>query len=223
VTAPDTPTSSGSGVVGRPRWRAVGEAGSFLGHRHTGSGRLDETARRLGHEELEVAKVLVREGHDVRSLREVRGGGPTADLSVCGTRVEVKSWLPLDERDGRVPSARSVFNKLASASRQAGVVVLNGLGRGITPAIARQGMLLYEQRGVTKAREISRVRVLGDGFDLVFDRAPSLLRRPAHGSHAYDGPVHDRSGGRSPAPEGLRLDKNRARERRPSPEPGLGI
>jgi hypothetical protein len=195
----------------------VGEAGSFLGHRHTGPGRLDETARRLGHEELQVAKVLVREGHDVRSLREVRGRGPTADLSVCGTRVEVKSWLPLDERDGRVPSARSVFNKLASASRQAGVVVLNGLGRGITPAVARQGMFLYGQRcpstDASDPREISRVRVLGDGFDLAFARAPSLLRRR----------TSDPSLERRPPSEGLRRPGDRAEVRRPPPAPSLGL
>jgi hypothetical protein len=161
--------------------------------------------------------VLVREGHDVRSLREVRGRGPTADLSVCGTRVEVKSWLPLDERDGRVPSARSVFNKLASASRQAGVVVLNGLGRGITPAVARQGMLLYDERGhspeISSAREISKVRVLGDGFDLAFARAPSLLRRRAH----------DRSAGRSVPSEGPLSAGDRVQERRPPLEQGLGL
>ena len=125
--------------------------------------------------------------------------------------------MPLDERDGRAPSARSVFNKLASASRQAGVVVLNGLGRGITPIVARQGVLLYGERGVSeeisRGREISKVRVLGDGFDLAFSRAPSLLRRRAH----------DRSAGRSQPSDGPPPAGDRVQERRPPPDHGLGL
>jgi hypothetical protein len=131
----------------------------------------------LSHEELAVARVLAAEGHDVRSMREGRGRGPVADLSVCGKQVEVKSWLPSDERDGRAPTPRSVFNKLMSASRQADVVVLNGRGSGLTDGTVRRGIVLYSSREA--ARGVSTVRVLGDGFDLTWSRVPGLAREVA--------------------------------------------
>jgi len=155
-------------------------SGSDLGHEHRyRPGRLDESERRLGHEELVVAALLAREGHEVRSQREVAGAGPVADLLVCGRSVEVKSWLPLEERSGRAPGARSVFNKLVSASRQADAVVLNGRGCGLTVRAAGQGMLLYAQR--RPAGSLAAIRVLGDGFDLSWAAHARLARdRPAN-------------------------------------------
>ena len=67
--------------AGRPRWRLVGGA-ALLGHSHSGRGGLDESARRLGHEELAVATTLADEGHDVVSLRDGFGRGPIVDLAV---------------------------------------------------------------------------------------------------------------------------------------------
>ena len=161
----------------RPGWRRSPSSGLGLGHRHPARGDLDESARRLGHEELVVAHLLADEGHHVRALRERPGRAPTADLWVCGTTVEVKSWLPLDEREQRIPEARSVYNKLVKASRQAEVVVLNGLGSGITEGTARQGMLLYGQKA--PRQRLSTVRVIGDGFDVTWCSGPSLQRGPA--------------------------------------------
>jgi hypothetical protein len=172
----DSRTAVGDDGSDRPRWRLV-ESDALLGHAHAGRGRLDESDRRLGHEELAVAALLRDEGHEVRALRERRGVGPVADLSVCGTKVEVKSWLPLAERNGRIPDSRSVFNKLRSASRQADVVVLNGQGSGITPAAARHGMMLYGERASSRA--VTTVRVLGDDFDLTWMRGRGLEREAA--------------------------------------------
>jgi hypothetical protein len=152
-------------------------------------GTLDETARRLTHEEYAVAEQLSSEGHDVRSLAERRGRGRTADLLVCGSPVEVKSWHSLEERDGIPPGARSVANKLIQAEGQAAVVILNGRGTGLSAKDAEAGMRLYARR--PHRAHIAAVRVLGDTFDLGWACQPSL-RRDRRGPAARDrwpGPV----------------------------------
>ncbi len=166
-------------------WRAIAADAVGCGRDHSRSlGRFDESARRLSHDELAVAQQLVLEGHDVHSLATRRSGGRTADLLVCGAPVEVKSWLGRDDRQGRVPGARSVVNKLLQAEGQAATVVLNGRGSGLSEAAARAGMAVYHggaHRGI-----IAAVRVLGDSFDLAWtrsrviqtQRAPGLGRRP---------------------------------------------
>jgi hypothetical protein len=140
-------------------------------------GVVDERARRLSHEEMAVANLLASEGHDVRSLSDGRGRGRMADLDACGVPVEVKSWLSLEERHGRAPSPRSIFNKLIDAGRQAPTVVLNGYGTGLTAGSARRGMALYSARPATGP--LTSVRVLGDGFDLAWTRNPELEMSPS--------------------------------------------
>jgi hypothetical protein len=153
-------------------WRLRTESGWPCGCTHGPvPGRLDETARRLSHEELAVATVLAREGHAVRSLRESRGGGRKADLEVCGAAVEVKSWLPAGER-GRAPTARSVLNKLIDASGQAGMVVLNAEGSGLPAGAARRGVALFAERRTRADGALRAVRVMGDGFDLTWSFRP---------------------------------------------------
>jgi hypothetical protein len=137
-------------------------------------GTLDETARRLTHEEFDVARQLVGEGHEVRSLAERRGRGRTPDLLVCGSPVEVKSWLSLEERDGIPPGARSVGNKLIQAEGQAAVVIINGRGTGLSAKDAEAGMRIYSRR--PHRAHIAAVRVLGDTFDLGWARQSSLAR-----------------------------------------------
>lgn len=145
-------------VVGLPA------GGTLLscGHAHSGPGTLDETARRLSHPELAVALRLAGEGHRVRSLGEGRTG-PIADLMVCGSPVEVKTLRALDDRtDGRPAGWRTVHNRLASAVRQAAIVVLDAGGSGLSAADAEAGVRYFAGKGaVGKVRE---VRVLGDGF-----------------------------------------------------------
>ena len=119
-----------------------------------------------------MATALAGEGHMVRSLGEARGGGRRPDLEVCGAAVEVKSWLPAGER-GRLPTARSVLNKLIDASGQAGMVVLNAKGSGLRAGAARQGLALYSARRAAGADGgLRAVRVIGDGFDLTWSRRP---------------------------------------------------
>jgi hypothetical protein len=152
----------------RHRWQPVAEPVSACAHRHRGTGSLDETARRLSHEELAAARLLVAEGHVVRSLDEQAGAGPMADLWVCGEPVEVKSFRSLAQGRGRTPSPRSVANKLVQSVRQAPTTVVVGHGSGLTPAVARAGMTEFASRGHWGL--LRSVRILGDGFDLGWSR-----------------------------------------------------
>jgi hypothetical protein len=143
------------------------------------TGTLDESARRLSHEELFVASRLVAEGHAVSSSPEGRGRGRSADLDVCGTPVEIKSWLPLDARGGRSPDPRSVLNKLLDARGQASTVVLNAAGSGLTASAALGGLALYGSRD--DGGQLASVRVVGDGFDMAWTRRSELALTPPQG------------------------------------------
>lgn len=133
---------------------------------------LDESARRLTHSEYAVAVQLAAEGHRVRSLPDRRGAGRVPDLDVCGTGVEVKTWLPPEDRSGRPPTARSVFNKLADARGQGATAVLWAKGSGLQALDAQRGVELFAASG--RFGGITTVRVLGDGFDLAWGRPPDL-------------------------------------------------
>lgn len=137
-------------------------------------GSLDESARRLSHEELRVAERLASEGHAVRSLPEGRQRGRTADLEVCGVPVEVKSWLSLADRQGGAPGWRSVVNTLIAAEGQSRFVVLSAAGSGLTASDAATGIARYAA-GRPKS-PISTVRAIGDGFDLSWGRVPVVER-----------------------------------------------
>jgi hypothetical protein len=154
-------------------WRASPrpEAAFDCGRSHpAGNGLLDERARRLSHEEYSVARLLAGEGHSVSSLPESRQGRRMADLSACGSAVEVKSFLSLDERR-RPPSAQSVHNKLLDATGQGSHLVLVGHGSGLRPETVRQGLARYAA-DPRVASPLRSVRVLGDGFDLGWTCGP---------------------------------------------------
>lgn len=155
------------------RWRLLGTRPPqcpFGSHRVGAS--LDESARRLTHSEYAVAVQLAAEGHRVRSLPDRRGAGRVPDLDVCGTGVEVKTWLPPEDRSGRPPTARSVFNKLADARGQGATTVLWAKGSGLQALDAQRGVELFAASG--RFGGITTVRVLGDGFDLAWGRPPDL-------------------------------------------------
>ena len=127
-----------------------------------------------------MASVLCAEGHQVRALATRRGRGRTADLSVCGAPVEVKSW---DEGRGLPPGPRSVVNKLKQAEGQAPTVVLNGRGSGLSEAAARAGLEAYA--GLARPGRVAGVRVLGDGFELGWTRPRTVRRDPMMGPPAW--------------------------------------
>ncbi|MGH9054290.1 MAG: hypothetical protein ACRDYY_00230 [Acidimicrobiales bacterium] len=222
---------------GRPRrWRQCAEPVPACGRDHApGGGRLDESARRLSHQELAVAAQLVAEGHLVSSKPELVGRGRTADLEVCGLDVEVKSWLPVAQRDGRAPGKKSVVNKLVSAQGQGTTVVLSAWGSGLTAAAAWLGMGEYGTR--SDADLLRRVRVMGDGFDLSWkrdigigrsaapDRAPGIPNR-SRGTPDRGSAAPERA--RAPRPEPVRSRGDRspassARGRTPASDLGLGL
>jgi hypothetical protein len=136
--------------------------------RHVGRpGTLDESARRLSHEELAVARVLVQEGHQVSSQAE-RRGTRTGDLMVCGTEVEVKSFAPVQSR-ARPASPESVANKLLRAKGQGTVAVIWAKGSGLTPVGARAGFALFSDVAARQgAGGLRAARVIGDGYDVSF-------------------------------------------------------
>jgi hypothetical protein len=187
---------------------------------------VDERSRRLSHEELAVATLLAGEGHRVRSLPERRGGGPVPDLEVCGAPVEVKSFLSLADRDGRIPTAGSVCNKLLSARAQAPTAVLYSKGSGLAEDAARAGVAEFAARG--RPGRISGVRVIGDGFDLAWS-APRLRELGASSANParYQHPARRIDPGRSPGQRrGPGSDDagrgNVGPRRNPGPSGGLG-
>lgn len=140
-------------------------------------GSVDESARRLSHEELHVASAFAAEGHTVKSIPERPGRGRSADLEVCGRPVEVKSWLSLADRHGVTPSRRSVLNKLISAEGQSGFVVLVANGSGLSPADAVSGLAQYASERPWST--VTTVRLIGDGFDLSWQRCAGLAVQPS--------------------------------------------
>ena len=156
------------------------------GHPHDGSpGRIDESARRLSHEELAVARAFSEAGHDVQSVAESRRGGRRPDLLACGEPVEVKSFCAAVERQ-RPPSPEGVFNKLADGAGQAPHVVLVGGGSGLSVETVRRGLSLYES-GRRPVPPLTSVRAIGDGYDVAWARGtgrelpPPPRPEPGHG------------------------------------------
>jgi hypothetical protein len=142
-------------------------------HRHAPGhrGRLDESARRLSHEELAVARLLVREGHDVRSV--ATGLEKSADLTVCLRETEIKT--------PQLGATRAtVNNELRRARNQGTDVIIDARHSGLQRLPAQQGVADFAGR-FDRGR-VESVRVLGAGFDLSY-RAPDLdrLRRGREG------------------------------------------
>jgi hypothetical protein len=137
-------------------------------HRHPPDrrGALDESRRRLSHEELAAADVLVAEGHDVRSL--AAGAGPTADLSVCQRETEIKSLRP-------GATAATVTNALRRARRQGTDVLIDARSSGLSVVAAQRGVDSFAAR-FDRGR-VERIRVVGDTFDRSYGQRH--LDRPA--------------------------------------------
>lgn len=166
------------GQAARRRPGGVEPGGADVWHcRHIVSpGSVDETARRVSHEELAVASLLAAEGHHVLTVPE-RRGARTPDLVVCGTSVEVKSFQSLAERPTGAPRAKQVANKLLDARGQGAVAFIWAGRSGLTADAARQGYMEFcdvaAREGLGRLR---MVRVVGDGFDLALPALQDVLR-----------------------------------------------
>ncbi|HLI23908.1 MAG TPA: hypothetical protein VKU91_03065 [Acidimicrobiales bacterium] len=137
-------------------------------------GWVDESARRLSHQEVAVARLLAAEGHRVRSLAEWPWLGPTSDLEACRLSVEVKSFLSVgDHPSRRPPTPESLCNKLIKASSQGEVAIIWGVGSGLSRRVAEDGVALFASQ--PGRRRLGQVRVVGNGFDLAW-RGPQLSR-----------------------------------------------
>lgn len=135
------------------------------------NGSFDESARRLSHQELAAAKLLVSEGHHVSSVAEGHGraakGTRSPDLLACGVSVEVKAFSLLHERGGRSPRAERVANKLLDAAGQGSLGLIWGLGSGLSKAVASEGYKLFCEVALGKGLgKIRGVRIVGDDFDI---------------------------------------------------------
>ena len=157
--------------------RATVDAGAgspWLCQHQAGAGTFEESARRASHEELAVARVLVAEGHHVRTVPE-RAGARSPDLVACGTSVEVKAFMGLEERGGRPPGPRAVANKVLDARGQGAVGVLWAGTSGLSQATARAGYALFCDRALGEGLgRLRAVRVIGSGFDICLNPAVGL-------------------------------------------------
>lgn len=213
-----TAGDDGSGAGPESGWeRVTPTLPGCAGDHRPGGGSIDESARRLSHEEYAVARLLAAEGHQVRSVRESHSGGRTADLEACGRPVEVKCYERAEFRGWRTPSPQSVRNKLVSAAGQADMVVIVGYGSGLTEATVHRGLARYttDPRGTS----LATVRAVGDGFDMAWSQRRGLGRDPAAGARL-----------RPPGPDRGPAGKARsgpvahpAAARRSPPTPGIGI
>jgi hypothetical protein len=155
-------------------------------HRHApgARGQLDESARRLTHEELAVARVLAAEGHDVQSQSDRPGMGRTGDFVVCGRETEVKTLGPK-------ATPKSLANALIRAQGQGVDVVVDATKTRMHRLAVDRGLAEFGRRRVAyvDARrlegrdpgpQIERIRVMGRGFERSYRLAEARhAERPA--------------------------------------------
>ena len=106
-------------------------------------GTLDESARRLSHDEFAVAQQLASEGHDVHSLATAPRVAAERRTCWCAE----PRWRSSRGSAGRAQAESAgsqVGGQQAAASRGSGAtVVLNGQGSGLSEAAARRGVEMY--------------------------------------------------------------------------------
>jgi hypothetical protein len=135
-------------------------------------GSFDERPRRLSHDEFAVARLLVAEGHRVRSLPEGRVLGRTADLEVCGVTTEIKTLKP-------GATSWSVENQLTRAIGQGDQVIVDARGSGLKRRWAERGVTRFAARRPWPGA-ISSVRVVGEDYHLSYDRRELTRLRGFH-------------------------------------------
>jgi hypothetical protein len=144
--------------------RREAPAPSLSGHRHPPGqdGTFDESERRVPWDELVVARMLVKEGHHVRSLHERNGEGPRPDFDVCGVKTEVKT---LD----RGASVQTVVNALTRGRNQGDVLIVNATDSGLSRRQADLGARRFAEKG--ELGRIAEARLIGAGFNLCYSRS----------------------------------------------------
>jgi hypothetical protein len=109
-----------------------------------------------------VARILVKEGHHVRSVHERNGEGPRPDFEVCGVKTEVKT---LD----RGASFQTLANALTRGRHQGEVLIVNATDSGLSRRQAELGARRFAEKG--ELGRIGEARLIGDGFNLCYSRS----------------------------------------------------
>jgi hypothetical protein len=144
---------------------------SSHGHLPGQQGTFSEKERRVSWDELTLARILVSEGHQVRSQRERPGSGRTADFDVCGVKTEVKTLDP-----GATSS--TLCNAIRRGRDQGEQVIVNATNSGLPRHWAERGVDRFASKG--EFGRLEGLRVLGAGFELTCARA-DLIRRAERG------------------------------------------
>jgi len=135
----------------------------------TGVGRLSVArGRTLSAEELEIAEMLVREGRNVRALKEAtRTGARTADFIVDAVRTELKTIKNLTSKDISGALGRRI---LEGAGQGRHVIADVRQQAGMTRELAERAV--RRAFGADTAARIQKIRVIGKGFDFTVPRLP---------------------------------------------------
>lgn len=116
-----------------------------------------QAGRALSFEEMDVAAILVKEGHTVEALAE--GTTRTADFLVDGVATELKTVSKLT---GKALSA-SLSRRILEGARQASRVIIDARRQaGLTRELAKEAIL--RAYGADKLGRLTWVRIIGNGF-----------------------------------------------------------
>jgi Contact-dependent growth inhibition CdiA C-terminal domain len=127
-------------------------------HEGTEPSGIDELARTFSEFEHAVAELLHAEGSEVASVAESAERTPSA--LVDGRRTAFKFL-------GDGANGQTVRNALNSAKGQASSIVVGARGSGLTEGEALTGLRRFLD---AHPPGVSRVRIIGDGFDLTHPR-----------------------------------------------------
>lgn len=127
-----------------------------------GSGKVIDSGGWLSKPEARTAEDLATIGHIVEAVPEADRATP--DVIVDGVPVEIKH--PTCKPGGRPPDSRTIINEVRNARKQAPHLLIDGRGTGLAETDADRGI----RRAVGAYRWLRSIRILGDGFDLQWQR-----------------------------------------------------
>ena len=122
-------------------------------------GKIDESERSFdAKREKPIAEYLAKEGHDVKSLKEVSNQGRQADALVDGKKTEFKKLEP----GATNSTVKGCINDSVRRGGQARDMVIDARGSGLSKSEANRG--LDRAQGITRGR-LDSARVLGDDYN----------------------------------------------------------
>lgn len=138
-------------------------------------GSIDDSDRKFKPNEQPIAEHLKAEGHHVKSQREGRKYGKTADSLVCGQSAEFKAMNP---KEGGKDPHRRVVNQITDSAEQGPRVVVDARPiPAVRPEHVESGVrhaLNIETddlaSGNLKEQPKEGIRVIGQGYDMSYDK-----------------------------------------------------